>query len=102
MHGKSDFLEGVTTMAIDMVLWNIHSKIYSKLGSTIETDNAIAPLEWYIRTGRAPYEFERLLIGCTSRQQTTIANRLIKCGGHDYEEAINSVCQYIGFDRCSQ
>lgn len=86
-------------MAIDMVLWNIHSKIYSKLGSTHDADRVIAPLEWYIRTGRAPTAFERALINCTSRQQTTIANRLIKCNGGDYQDAINSVCQYIGFDR---
>lgn len=87
-------------MAIDMVLWDIYNKIYSKLCNTIEADRAIAPLEWYIRTGRAPYEFERILIGCTSRQQTTIANRLIKYSGRDYQEIINSACQYIGFDRC--
>ena len=86
-------------MAIDMVLWNIHSKIYSQLGSTLDADRAISPLEWYIRTGRAPAAFERSLIGCTSRQQTAIANRLIKCNGGDYQAAINIVCQYIGFDR---
>ena len=86
-------------MAIDMVLFDIHCKLFSRLGSTLDADRAIAPLEWYVRTGRAPGAFVRILNGCTCRQKTTIANRLIKFIGGDYQDAINSVCQYIGFDR---
>ena len=86
-------------MTIDMVLWNIYDKIYSKLGNAVDADRVFAPLNWYVQTGRAPAQFELILKNCKSRQITTIANRLIKYNGFDYDSAINSVCQYIGFDR---
>lgn len=87
-------------MAIDDILWTIQQKVYRKIGNTMETETVMGPLYWYIETGRAPLEFERRLKACTSRQLTTIANRLIQHRNGDYQCAINSVCQYIKFDRC--
>ena len=86
-------------MAIDDTIWAIRSKVYHKLGDANATDRAMEPLFWYIKTGRAPLEFERLFKACTPRQLSTIASRLIKHSGGDYQNTINSICQYIGFQR---
>lgn len=83
---------------VDDVLWDIRNRIYGKLGNTIETDVAIDPLKWYINTGRSPYDFERRLKACSSRQLTTIANRLIKQSRRPYNTIINSISVYIGVD----
>lgn len=88
-------------MAIDDTLWSIRQKIYRKLGDTRATEVALEPLAWYIGTGRAPLDFERRLKACTERQLSTVAGRLIKYSGGDFQCAINSVCQYIGFERCA-
>lgn len=86
-------------MAIDDVFDTIRDKIYHELGDIRSTDTAISPLIWYIKTGRAPFEFERRLKACTSRQLSTIAKRLIKHNRGDYNDAINSIYQYIGLRR---
>lgn len=58
----------------------------------------MAPLEYYINTGRAPTEFLRLLINLNERQINVVANRLIKYSGNA-DRAINEICVYIGFTR---
>lgn len=83
---------------IDDIYWEIMQKMLKK-HTWRETELAIAPLTWYIGTGRAPLGFERKLKVCTSRQLSTIANRLIKIECGDYNAAINSVCNYLGFKR---
>lgn len=82
---------------IENALWAIRERIYTKTGSTAQTDTALYPLVWYISTGRAPTDFLRVLVNCTNRQFTTIANRLIKAKTEN--AAISSVCDYIGFNR---
>lgn len=84
---------------IDNALWEIRERIQARTGSTAQTDTALAPLVWYISTGRAPTDFLKLLMQCTSQQFTTIANRLVKANTD--ESAIDSVCAYIGFRRCA-
>lgn len=82
---------------IDNAIWAVRERIQTKTGDTVQTNKALSPLVWYISTGRAPTDFLRLLVNCTNRQFTTIANRLIKAKTD--ESAINSVCSYIGFNR---
>lgn len=82
---------------IDSALWAVRERIYAKTGDTAQTNKALSPLVWYISTGRAPTDFLRLLVNCTNRQFTAIANRLMKAKTD--EAAINSVCSYIGFKR---
>lgn len=89
----------ISTSSIENVLWNIRDKVYSRNGSTRDTAEIMEPLNWYIKTDRAPLEFIRLLCSASSRQLTTIANRLIKHAGGDYDMTINSVCEYIGISR---
>lgn len=89
----------VSSTQIDNVLLEIRKRIQAKTGDLMQTDKALYPLDWYISTGRAPTDFPRLLVNCSSRQFTTIANRLIKAG--TVEDAINSVCAYIGFRRAN-
>lgn len=86
-------------IAIYDAIFKIRDKVYHKLGDIRSTDIAMEPLVWYISTGRAPLDFEKLIKSSTSRQFTTIANRLIKYSYGDFQEAINSICQYIGFRR---
>ena len=86
-------------MSIDNIIWDIRGKVFRKLGDTRKTEIAMDPLIWYVKTGRAPFEFERRIKACTPRQQSTIASRLIKYSSGDYQCAINSICNYIGFQR---
>jgi hypothetical protein len=79
------------------MIYCIKSKLYKKY-SIAESEKYISPLVYYISTGRASTEFLRILINLTERQKSTIANRLVKNYGND-KEAIDSICQYIGYER---
>ena len=61
-------------------------------------DNAqriIAPIKWWVVTGRCPGRYVMQLNHLTKRQVTTIAKRLIPMGGFDYDTAIASVMGYL-------
>lgn len=59
-------------------------------------DRAFYPLEWYVATGRSSSLFNGIICEMNSRQKTTIAKRLVKCGGWNYDESLNSVKEYMG------
>lgn len=85
-------------MKIDNALFEIQRKLWKKY-SISESEKMIAPLLWYINTGRASAQFENLIINATARQKATIANRLAKHYLRPYDDAINSICAYIGYRR---
>lgn len=53
-------------------------------------ENDVAPLEWYLKTGRASYEYCKALNSC---KPFMIARRLHK--GGSYDEALQRVSAYI-------
>lgn len=90
-------MKTVSANNIDNVIYEIKSKMYKK-HSIDDAERYISPLIYYINTGRAPTEFLRILVNLTERQKSTVANRLVKNYGNT-ENAIDSICQYVGFTR---
>ena len=84
-------------MKIDDTLFEIQRKLWKK-HSVNDSERMIAPLAWYIYTGRATAEFERMIVNTNSRQKAAIANRLAK-DYMVYPKAIDSICDYIGYTR---
>lgn len=84
------------TYLTDDVLFKITMSIVRIAGTTIDdAHRIIAPLEWYITTGRCSGGFVAKINHLTKRQVTTIAKRLIHAGGFDYDQAIASVMDYL-------
>lgn len=79
--------------AIETMLWHIQREIMQRRGATA-SENLIAPLTWYISTGRAPTEFLKKLY---ETRPVLVARDLAK--GGTYDEVINRICQRIGFSR---
>ena len=79
----------------EYVMWQIWSKIQSETTSQ-DADRIIAPLLWWVSTGRCSGKQTRTIANLTKRQATTIAKRLISCGGFsDYNFVIAKVVDYI-------
>ena len=81
----------VSKNAIDDCLWKIQRVLMTKYGCTA-ADREIAPLIWYINTGRASVPFLEKLIGA----KPFMVARKLHAGGSD-TEIINRVKAYIGF-----
>lgn len=90
-------MKTVSANNIDNAIYEIKSKMYKKY-SVDESERFISPLIYYVNTGRASTDFLRILVNLTERQKSTIANKLIKNHGNT-ENAINSICKYVGFTR---
>ena len=60
-----------------------------------DAQRIIAPLKWWVVTGRCTGRHVMQLNHLTKRQVTTIAKRLIPYGGFDYDQAIDSVRDYL-------
>lgn len=60
-----------------------------------DAQRIIAPIEWWVATGRCTGRHVMQLNHLTKRQVTTIAKRLITVGGFDYDAAIVSVRGYL-------
>ena len=60
-----------------------------------DAQRIIAPIKWWVVTGRCPGRYVMQLNHLTKRQVTTIAKRLIPMGGFDYDAAITSVRDYL-------
>lgn len=84
------------TYLTDNAMFSITMSIVRIADTTIDdAQRIIAPLEWYITTGRCSGRFEAKINHLTKRQVTTIAKRLIRAGGFDYDQAIASVKDYL-------
>ena len=81
----------ISKNAINDCIWEIQKILMKKYGCTA-ADREIAPLIWYINTGRASTPFLKKLIDA---KPFMVARRL-HAGGSD-TEIINRVKAYIGF-----
>ena len=81
----------VNKNTIDNCIWKIQKILMEKYGCTA-ADREIAPLIWYINTGRASVPFLEKLIGA----KPFMVARKLHMGGSDVE-IINRVKAYIGF-----
>ena len=80
----------VNRNTIDTCIWNIKKVLMEKYGCTA-ADREIAPLVWYINTGRASTLFLEKLINAKAYM---IARRL-HAGGSDME-IIDRIKSYVG------
>lgn len=81
----------VNKNSIDDYIWKIQKILMEKYG-TMAADREIAPLVWYIETGRASTPFLRKLIDA----KPFMIARKLHMGGSD-AEIIDRVKAYIGF-----
>lgn len=76
---------------IDEYLWKVELYLMKKFGCD-RAKQDIAPLVWYIRTGRAPSAWLRLLM---EKWPYNVA-KILHNGG-SYAEALTRVDEYIGW-----
>lgn len=90
-------MKNISLSAIDDTIYSIKSKLCKKY-TIADSDRYMSSLVYYISTGRASTEFLKILVNLTERQKSTVANKLVKNYGND-KAAIDSICQYIGYER---
>ena len=79
----------------EYALWQVWAKVQA-VKSSQDADRIVAPLLWWVSTGRCSGTQEKTIANLSKRQITTVAKRLISCDGFgDYYIAINKVAQYI-------
>ena len=83
----------ISDTMIETTLWHIQRAIMNRYGFA-QSERDISPLKWYINTGRASLDFLNKLI----EAKPFMIGRKLHEGG-SYEEAINRVCKYIGYER---
>lgn len=81
----------VTTTSIETLLWHIQRELMQRHGVDAAT-REIAPLKWYIDTGRATISFIKAL----SHKSPCMVARRLHAGGSD-AEVIQRVKDYIGY-----
>lgn len=82
----------INATSIETGLWAIHRYLIEKHGlDAARTD--MAPLYWYVYTGRAPIDFLRSLL---EAKPFMIARKLHASGS--YEEALTRVKKYIKWE----
>lgn len=81
----------VNATSIDTGLWAIQRYGMQHYGTDAAAQD-IAPLKWYINTGRTPLEFTRKLLNA---KPFMVARKLHE--GGSYDEAIQRIKDYIGF-----
>ena len=84
----------MSSTKIDTMLWHIQREIMERHGVSA-SERMIAPLKWYINTGRASTAF---LSALYEARPVLIARDCAK--GGSYEEVINRICKRIKFERC--
>ena len=81
----------VNQTSIDTCLWSIQRNLIHKHG-TFMAEVTIAPLMWYVNTGRASIDFLRKLMAA---KPFMVARCLHRAGS--YDDAIKRVKSCIGF-----
>lgn len=84
----------VNRVSIDTCLWNIQRHLMDKVGVD-ESYQLMAPLTWYVNSGRASGDFIRHLMVAKS----FMVARKLRQGGA-YDEVITRVKSYIGYADC--
>ena len=87
----------LSATAIDDIIWDIKDALRKVCPAVSEY--GIYPLAWYINTGRAATPFLNILINLSEAQIIGVAERLVYHNDGDYNRAIDSICQYIGYRR---
>lgn len=82
----------VNRCSTETAIWNVYRVLMQKYGTDI-ADSDIAPLSWYIWSGRASVDFIRLLIAA----KPFMVARKLHLGG-SYDSAIERVKTYIGYN----
>ena len=82
----------ISATTIETMLWHIHREIMSRHGSSA-AERHMAPLYWYVNTGRASSDFLKALYNA---RPVLVARDLAK--GGSYDEAIARVCKRIGYE----
>ena len=82
----------VNATSTDTCLWHIQRHIMQRYGVD-ESQRDMAPLKWYIFTGRASLDFMRRLLAA----KPFMVARKLHMGGSD-EEVLDRVKAYIGYD----
>jgi len=82
----------ISNTAVEGRLWDIRLYLGRKYGYD-ETAQDIAPLSWYIGTGRASLDFLRAFMAA----KTFMVARKLHMGG-SYEEVIHRIKEYIKYE----
>jgi len=82
----------INKTSIDTGLWAIQRYGMQHYGTDAAAQD-IAPLTWYINTGRATLEFSRKLLNA---KPFMVARKLHE--GGSYDEAIRRIKDYIGYE----
>ena len=83
----------MSSTKIDTMLWNIQRELMDRHGVSA-SESMIAPLVWYINTGRASAAF---LTALYEARPVLIARDCAK--GGSYDDVINRICKRIKFER---
>lgn len=81
----------ISPVAVETGLWHIQRNLMQKYGVD-ESYRDIAPLSWYIQTGRASCDFIRAVL---TAKPFMIARKLHQ--GGSYDEVIQRIKDYIGY-----
>ena len=81
----------VSQTMIDNTLWWIEKSLHKQYGVT-GAERIMAPLLWYVNTGRASLDF----LGKLIQKKPYLIGRVLAKGG-SYDEAIQRVKNYIGY-----
>lgn len=84
------------TYLTDDILFHVAMAVMRIADETYDdAQRIVAPLVWWVSTGRCAGLYVHKINGLTKRQIGTIARRLIPFGGFDYDAAIAAVRDYL-------
>ena len=83
----------VNLRMVEDFLWRVYFYLSHRYGSR-QAEIDMYPIWWYVNTGRACNDFNGKLVN----SKAFMIGRTLHKGG-SYEEAIDRVCEYIGFER---
>lgn len=84
----------ISATLIDTMLWHIQREIMDRHGYSA-SQRMMAPLTWYINTGRASLDFLKALY---QTRPVLVARDLAKGGSDD--EIIRRICKRIKYEAC--
>ena len=84
----------ISRTLIDNYLNDIYTYLSGQYGWHV-AERDMYPLKWYINSGRASLAF----LGKMIDKKPYMIGRKLHQGG-SYEDAVNRICSYIGYERC--
>lgn len=89
---KAEKKYGWSYGGLEIYIFDVYRYLMTRCG-TMTANRMIAPLEWWIKTGRASLQECKLLTG---KQPYVIGRILKEKDGQDYSEIIDKIRQKIG------